>query len=96
MGWGYGVTPSGKEVGYSVEATCEHPECDKPIDRGLDYACGRMHGEDEVSCEGYFCHEHQVSTELADGETLSVCRPCFDTLLANGDLSDEETEAYAE
>lgn len=57
MGWGSGVV-QGKEVGYLVEATCEHPDCDKKIDRGLSYACGGFAGEDEHSCAGFFCPEH--------------------------------------
>ena len=44
MGWSYGENMDGKEIGYSVEASCEHPGCDKKIDRGLAYACGGDHG----------------------------------------------------
>lgn len=71
MGWGYGIV-EGREVGYNVEATCDQPGCDAKIDRGLGYACGETHGEDEDSCAGYFCGDHlfctlcEVCCKLAD------------------------------
>ena len=58
MGWGFGELPNGKKIGYSVSAVCEEPGCDAAIDRGLAYACGGMHGEEENYCAGYFCYEH--------------------------------------
>ena len=60
MGWGNcGEDSQGRPIGYSHEATCDEDGCDKVIDRGLSYVCGDMHGEDEVSCEKYFCETHQ-------------------------------------
>lgn len=38
--------------GYAVETKCEHPGCDKSIDRGLAFLC--------YGCTGYFCNEHQT------------------------------------
>lgn len=59
MGWANCGTDSlGRNIGYAHAGTCDHPGCKKKIDRGLAYACGGMHGEDEVSCEKYFCEEH--------------------------------------
>src|SRR5688572_13248939 len=59
MGWSYGVTPEGREVGYGVEATCDLDGCEATIDRGLGYLCGQMHGEQEDGrCGGYFCMDH--------------------------------------
>lgn len=58
MGWGYGVV-KGREVGYSVEATCDQEGCKAAIDRGLAYLCGQMHGQDDGDgCGKYFCSEH--------------------------------------
>lgn len=71
MGWGSGMV-EGREVGYNVEATCEHPGCDAQIDLGLGYACGGTHGEDEVSCAGYFCGDHLFYDQL--------CKVCCDLL----------------
>lgn len=44
--------------GYGVPAYCEHPECEKEIDRGMAYACG---GEpfSEHGCDQYFCSDHR-------------------------------------
>ncbi len=64
MGWGYGVL-GGREVGYNVRATCEHPfECSTVIDRGLAYACGGMHGTDEGGCTRYVCVDHQYAGDV--------------------------------
>lgn len=79
MGWGYGVLPVGKEIGYSVAATCEHPGCTAKIDRGLSYACGDDHGENEISCDGYFCPEHLsgwARQPWSDGRNVRVCPKC--------------------
>ena len=40
MGWSYGFE-NGREVGYSVEATCDYDGCDVEIHRGLAYKCER-------------------------------------------------------
>lgn len=64
MGWAdCGDDSQGRPIGYAHEALCDFEGCDKQIDRGLAYACGGMHGEDnpEGACEGYFCYEHLES-----------------------------------
>lgn len=71
MGWGSGIV-EGREVGYNKEATCEQPGCSAEIDRGLGYACGATHGEDEDSCNGYFCGDHLFCGQL--------CGACCDLL----------------
>ena len=59
MGWSdCGDDSKGRPIGYGQEATCDHPECEAEIDRGLAYACGGMHGNDD-GCEGYFCGDHE-------------------------------------
>lgn len=57
MGWGSGVV-EGREVGYLVDAVCDYPGCSEPIDRGLGYVCGPMHGHCEWGCGFYFCGTH--------------------------------------
>lgn len=58
MGWSYGINLEGREVGYSVEATCDYAGCGEKIDRGLAYVCGGMHDGDEYGCGRYFCGTH--------------------------------------
>ncbi len=43
--------------GYGVPTICEHPDCNKKIDRGISFACG---GEpfSEHGCDRYFCDKH--------------------------------------
>ena len=71
MGWSYGKNMDGKEIGYSVEASCEHSGCDKKIDRGLAYVCRGDHGAGDNFCDGYFCYEHLIMT--TDGQRCLGC-----------------------
>lgn len=73
MGWANcGYDSQGRPIGYAHEANCDHPECEERIDRGLSYVCGSMHGDDEVSCEKYFCRKHRGdrNTEMPNEEVL--------------------------
>lgn len=95
MSWARGYA-CGRDVGYSVPCTCEQSGCKKRINRGLAYACGGMHGEDEVSCEKYFCEEHLYYVELKDVGTKQLCAKCRDwaekqQLVVEEDI-DEEVE----
>ena len=77
MGWGYGRTPQGKEVGYNIAAICEEPGCTETIDRGLAYKCGDMHGAADDYCDGYFCYAHLVLTDKGQR-----CARCAEPILA--------------
>lgn len=77
---GYEVYEVGKRFGgYGVPAICEHPGCNKEIDRGMAYACG---GEpfSELGCDRYFCGKHleyhEFNTGYGSREGLSVCKRC--------------------
>ena len=79
MGWANcGTDSKGRPIGYAHEATCDEPGCKAKIDRGLSYACGEMHGDDdpEGTCEGYFCGKHLVAVRLADGRFTFACQRC--------------------
>ena len=78
MGWAScGQDSRGREIGYTISATCDYEGCDAAINRGLDYVCGYMHGEDEYSCGGYFCGEHRQGIVRTDqGRLVSVCESC--------------------
>lgn len=90
MGWAdCGTDSNGRPIGYAFAATCDHPGCNKEIDRGLSYACGPMHGSGAYYCELYFCEEHQISVELKDGTCVSVCLSCYEFLKAEGELKEE-------
>lgn len=63
MGWANcGTDSRGRPIGYAHEATCDHEGCENRIDRGLDHACGDMHGPEDrnggIGCEEYFCSLH--------------------------------------
>jgi len=59
MGWAHGIV-DGREVGYGVEATCDVPDCDAAIDRGLAYRCGGSENlfDGEPGCGAYVCGDH--------------------------------------
>ena len=94
MGWATcGNDSQGRPIGYAFEATCDHHDCDALIDRGLSYVCGDMHGEDEYSCERYFCEEHRPGViRDCQGETLWLCDECYKAAISAG--YDEETETW--
>ena len=72
MGWSYGINSEGREVGYSVQATCDHPGCETQIDRGLAYVCGGMHDGGDYGCGRYFCGEHMYWSPRR-GERCARC-----------------------
>ena len=90
MAWGNcGTDSKGRPIGYAQGATCDEPGCKAKIDRGLSYACGGMHGDDDPagSCERYFCDEHLVYTSLPSAARF--CRSCADQV---ADLEDEDED----
>jgi len=87
MGWGNcGEDSKGRPIGYCHIGICDHPGCNEKIDRGLAYACGGMHGDQE-GCEGYFCYEHLILVdaekyELTQGQ---LCPKCFEEMVVAND-----------
>lgn len=60
MGWSIGYDKTwGRDIGYGVPAICDHPGCNKAIDRGLSHVCcdEQPYGGDN-GCGLYFCREH--------------------------------------
>lgn len=78
MSWAdSGHDSKGRAIGYACAAVCDSPGCGNPIDRGLAYACGGSHGEDEYSCGGYYCDEHVFNAVPAPGLRIRLCEACF-------------------
>lgn len=78
MGWGdCGTDSKGRPIGYLFEAVCDEPGCNTAIDRGLSYACGGMHGQNEYDCEKYFCSKHLYICEIPDNSVEQLCAECM-------------------
>ncbi len=59
MGWSVGYDNHwSRDIGYGVPAICDHPDCDKKIDRGLSYVCGGEPYGGDSGCGLYFCDKH--------------------------------------
>ncbi len=59
MGWAVGYDSNwNRDVGYGVPATCDHPDCDTEIDRGLGHVCGGDIYGGEEGCGLFFCCGH--------------------------------------
>lgn len=85
MGWAYcGQDDQGRDIGYAIAATCDHPGCKAEIDRGLAYVCGGMHGGDGIGCGKYFCEEHRTSI-WHDGHHVGVCLACAEEVGSDDD-----------
>jgi hypothetical protein len=60
MGWAIGYDSNWKrDIGYGVPALCDHPRCDRRIDRGLAYVCGSEAFGGEKGCGLFFCDKHR-------------------------------------
>lgn len=65
MGWSLGYDSKwDRDIGYGVPAICDHPKCNKEIDRGLAYVCGGEPYGGEYGCGLFFCAEHLYMTKL--------------------------------
>lgn len=89
MGWSYGKSSEGREIGYAVEAVCDHPECNQKINRGLAYACGGMHEASDIYCERYFCEAHLLCVDI-NGMAYTLCDDCLRHLKANPEYMENE------
>ena len=59
MSWAIGWDSAWyRDIGYGVPATCDHPDCDEQIDRGLSYVCGGEPYGGDKGCGLYFCGTH--------------------------------------
>ena len=59
MGWSIGYDSQwGRDIGYGVPATCDHPGCNEEINRGLGYVCGDSPYGGEDGCGLFFCEKH--------------------------------------
>lgn len=67
MGWSIGFDSKWqRDIGYGVPAVCDHPDCDKEINRGLGYVCGGSpHGGDD-GCGLFFCEQHGYVDDLCE------------------------------
>lgn len=94
MGWANcGTDSTGRNIGYAHEATCDHEGCSEKIDRGLSYACGDMHGEnDGIDCEKYFCENHRQNYVIHIHGECRVCDACAKRLVECGDFVEDEEE----
>jgi hypothetical protein len=70
----------GRDQGYGVPATCDHPGCTADIDRGMGYACG---GDPTENCGLFFCAEHRRHDVYPEAEwtdqnrhQFGVCERC--------------------
>jgi hypothetical protein len=81
MGWSIGYdTNWGRDIGYGVPATCDHPDCNKKIDRGLAHVCGGEPYGGEDGCGLYFCGSHllamhQQCQRCASGKKPFLAKP---------------------
>lgn len=78
MSWSIGFDSNWeRDIGYGVPATCDHPDCDKEIDRGLSYVCGGEPYGGEHGCGLYFCSGHLAYDEI-DDRYIQKCDCCLE------------------
>lgn len=75
MSWAIGFDHRwNRDIGYGVPAYCDHPGCDKEIDRGLSYVCGGEPRGGDEGCGLYFCGDHMFVALRSH----QLCERCFD------------------
>ena len=73
MGYSIGYDDRWKRyIGYGVPAYCDHPKCNKEIDRGLSYVCGGEPYGGDNGCGLFFCSDH------LDQMGSGLCKRCSD------------------
>jgi hypothetical protein len=79
MSWSLGFDPHwNRDIGYGVPAFCDHPGCNKKIDRGLSFVCGGEPFGGEFGCGLYFCGEHlQLRHPRGEDGVYQNCRRCM-------------------
>lgn len=97
MGWAVGFDhANNRDIGYGVPATCDHPECDKKIDRGLAYVCGGDVYGGEDGCGLFFCYEHLVyatrtTPEGEEEHSPQLCEVCAEHWSVEYDNPDQHS-----
>lgn len=77
MGWGLGWDNKWKRfVGYGVPATCDHPDSNEQINRGLAHVCGGEPGGGEHGCGLHFSADRLYMCPDRDG--VQLCERCRD------------------
>lgn len=101
MGWEIGYDSDWKrDIGYGVPATCDHPDCNEKIDRGLDYVCGGEPYGGDRGCGLHFCLTHMSG----DPQRCDRCKKRRKPFLAKPDhpewiewkLNDESWKEWRE
>ncbi len=77
MGWSIGYDSNwDRDIGYGVPAYCDHPGCDKEINRGLSYVCGGEPYGGEYGCGLFFCADHQLLAVNEEQRYGFICERC--------------------
>ncbi len=76
MGYGHytrNIDGLERHLGYAVPCLCDHPGCEKRIDRGLAFLCGEEPGDGGgVGCGRYFCESHRSGYRRG----VRICSRC--------------------
>jgi len=76
MGWSIGFDSNwDRDIGYGVPAVCDHPDCNRKIDRGLSFVCGGAAYGGERGCGLFFCSKHLHFAEHLPGQFCDRCHP---------------------
>jgi hypothetical protein len=93
MGWAYcGEDSEGRQIGYGVEAKCDHPDCDVIIDRGMSYACGDTHGDGDGTVDYMYCEKYFCSAHMQMGHEVQQCMACYKEEEAHASSGPESVE----
>lgn len=84
MGYARYELEDGRMGGYAVEATCDEPDCNATIDRGMGYVCGDVRAlvnSGDEGCGKYFCAEHLTYSPYTPAGSSQRCHPCYEVTM---------------
>lgn len=94
MGYAHAIDETGREIGYAVEAVCDHPGCVADIHRGMSYACGGEPGN-SIGCTKFVCEEHAEGVwDPGEGRWVRMCEDC-QKVVARAKEDDYQSLLYA-
>lgn len=78
MGWSIGYDKKwDRDIGYGVPSVCDHPDCNKEIDRGVCFVCGGQPFGGQAGCGLFFCEDHLY---FYSGKPYFICERCGEDL----------------
>ncbi len=77
MGYSIGFNNTTKRnIGYEVPCHCDHPGCDKIINRGMSYSSDIENSKTNCDAGIFLCEEHMIHISEEECDNYKDCSHC--------------------